>query len=122
MLYGRGLAGSSVAVLGMGCVGRAIAERLRGFGCRLLGADRITAMPGGVEGATLDMALVQGDLLIQALPLNDSTLHLIDKREIARARRGALWVNVGRGSVVDEAAMARHLAPSDAINRVGLRA
>ena len=71
-------------------------------------------MPADVEGATLDTALDQADLLILALPLTDSTLHLIGEREIARARRGALWVNVGRGSVVDEAAMARHLATGQA--------
>lgn len=114
VLYGHGLSGSTVAVLGMGCVGQAIAERLRGFGCRLLGVDRISAMPAGVEGATLDTALDQANLLILALPLTDSTLHLIGEHEIARARRGALWVNVGRGSVVDEAAMARHLATGQA--------
>jgi phosphonate dehydrogenase len=114
VLYGHGLSGSTVAVLGMGCVGRAIAERLRGFGCRLLGVDRTSAMPAGVEGATLATALDQADLLILALPLTDSTLHLIGEREIARSKRGALWVNVGRGSVVDEAAMARHLATGQA--------
>lgn len=114
LLYGRGLAGSTVAVIGMGCVGRAIAERLRGFGCRLIGVDRTAAMPAGVEVATLDSALAQADWLMLALPLTDSTLHLIGEREIARARPGALWVNVGRGSVVDEAAMARHLASGQA--------
>jgi phosphonate dehydrogenase len=114
VLYGQGLAGSTVAVIGMGCVGHAIAERLRGFGCRLLGVDTRAAMPTGVEHATLDGALRQADLLILALPLTDSTLHLVGDSEIARAKRGALWVNVGRGSVVDETAMARHLATGQA--------
>ncbi len=114
VLYGQGLAGSTVAVIGMGCVGRAIAERLRGFGCRLMGVDRLVDMPAGVESATLDGALDQADLLMLALPLTGSTRHLIGEREIARARPGALWVNVGRGSVVDEAAMARQLATGQA--------
>lgn len=114
VLYGRGLAGSTVAVIGMGCVGRAIAERLRGFGCRMLGVDPLAAMPAGVESATLDSALHRADLLILATPLTDSTLHLIGEPEIARAKPGALWVNVGRGSVVDEAAMARYLATGQA--------
>jgi len=114
VLYGQGLAGSTVALIGMGCVGRAIAERLRGFGCRMLGVDRRAAMPDGVDAATLGTALDQADLLILALPLTDATLHLIGDAEIARAKRGALWVNVGRGSVVDEAAMARYLATGQA--------
>lgn len=114
MLYGRGLAGSTVAVIGMGCVGRAIVLRLRGFGCRLMGVDHRAEMPAGVEGATLDAALHQADLLILALPLTGSTQHLVGEREIGRARPGALWVNVGLGSVVDEEAMARHLASGHA--------
>ena len=98
----------------MGCVGRAIAQRLRGFGCRLLGVDACAAMPAGVEGVSLDTALSRADLLILALPLTGATRHLIGERELGLARRGALWVNIGRGSVVDEAAMARHLASGHA--------
>jgi phosphonate dehydrogenase len=114
VLYGQGLAGGTVAVIGMGCVGRAITERLRGFGCRLLGVDPVATMPPEVERATLEGALHQADLLILAVPLTDSTLHLIGEAEIARAKPGALWVNVGRGSVVDESAMARQLASGQA--------
>jgi phosphonate dehydrogenase len=109
-LYGAGLHGATVAVLGMGKVGRAIVERLRGFGCHLLGVDPSARMPAGVEGLTLDAALARASLFIVALPLDDSTRHLIGERELAAAAPGARWVNIGRGSVVDEAAMARHLA------------
>jgi len=108
-LYGRGLDGSTVAVLGMGRLGRAVVERLRGFGCRLLGVDPEAAMPPGVQAQTLAAALAQAQYVVLALPLLPATHHLIGEREIAAARPGALWVNVGRGSVVDEAAMARQL-------------
>lgn len=113
-LYGRGLAGSTVAVLGMGQVGRAIVQRLHGFGCRLLGVDTGARMPEGVTAMALDDALVQADYVLLALPLTAATRHRIGDREIGLARRGTLWVNVGRGSVVDEAAMARHLASGQA--------
>jgi phosphonate dehydrogenase len=109
-LYGAGLADATVAVIGMGRVGRAIIDRLRGFGCRLIGVDRAARMPVDVEALTLDEALVQADCLIVALPLTDDTWHLIGERELQLTRRGARWVNIGRGSVVDEAAMARQLA------------
>lgn len=108
-LYGRGLHGATVAVLGMGRVGRAVIERLRGFGCRLVGVDRDGAMPEGVEPAALDEALARADVVIVALPLGPDSVHLIDDERLARARAGALWINVGRGSVVDEAAMLRRL-------------
>lgn len=112
-LYGRGLHGRTVAILGMGRVGRAIAERLRGFGCRLLGVDAAAiagAWHQAVIPSTLDDALAQADWVFLALPLTADTLHLIDGARLARGRPGALWVNVGRGSVVDEAAMAAALA------------
>ncbi|MEI7447403.1 MAG: NAD(P)-dependent oxidoreductase [Burkholderiales bacterium] len=112
VLYGSGLAGSTVAILGMGRVGRAIAARLAGFGCAaVLGVDRPgIAMPEGIVPATLDDALARADRIFVALPLDGSTRHLVDASAIERSRHGTLWINVGRGSVVDEAAMAMALA------------
>lgn len=112
VLYGSGLADSTVAILGLGRVGRAIAARLRGFGCAaILGVDRPgTASPEGVERVPLAEALARAHWVFVALPLDASTRHLIDAATLEGSRRGALWVNVGRGSVVDEAAMASALA------------
>jgi phosphonate dehydrogenase len=109
-LYGRGLDGSTVAVVGLGALGAAIVQRLQGFGCRIVGVDRCAEVPPGVQPLPLDAALREADFAILALPLTASTRHLIDAGRIAAARPGMLWVNVGRGSVVDEAAMAEHLA------------
>jgi phosphonate dehydrogenase len=113
-LYGRGLEGSTVAVLGLGALGRAICARLRAFGCRLLGVDRQPQDLEGVEPWSLDEALAMADFIVIALPLTSETRHLIDRHRIARASRGALWVNVGRGSVVDENAMAEALQSGQA--------
>jgi len=49
-----------------------------------------------------------------ALPLTADSFHLVDGRRIGLARRGTMWVNVGRGSVVDEHAMAHHLGSGQA--------
>ncbi|MDT9002270.1 NAD(P)-dependent oxidoreductase [Paucibacter sp. APW11] len=115
-LYGRGLDGACVAILGVGAVGRAIAQRLGGFGCRLLGVDSAVAAdwPAAVQRCSLDEALAQADYVFVALPLNPATLGLIDQRRITQARPGTLWINIGRGSVVDEAAMAAALANGQA--------
>jgi phosphonate dehydrogenase len=106
VLYGTGLDGATVTSVGLGHVGRAIAARLAGFGCRLLGVDARAEMPDGVTDVTLDEALPVSDHVILAVPLSDRTLHLIDADALARLKAGALLVNVGRGSVVDEAAVA----------------
>jgi phosphonate dehydrogenase len=114
-LYGRGLSGARVAVLGLGAVGCAIIQRLRGFDCQLLGVDPgVPVTPPDVLRCELHEALAQSDFVFVALPLTRSTLRLIDRATLAASRRGALWINVGRGSVVDELAMAEALASGQA--------
>ena len=107
--YGKGLHGSVAAVVGLGHVGSAIVQRLRGFGCaRILGVDP-GAMLAGVETVSLDTAAQQADYLFVAAPLTTNTHHLIGDEQLAQARAGQLVINVGRGSVVDESAVTRAL-------------
>ncbi len=110
ILYGSGLDGATVAIVGMGAVGRAIATRLAGFGCRMLGVDPHAAMPSDVAHADLAGALAAADYLFLAAPLTRTSLHLIDRDALARMQPHALLINVGRGSVVDERAVADALA------------
>jgi phosphonate dehydrogenase len=105
-LYGTGLDGSTVTVVGMGAVGRAIVRRLSGFGCRLLGVDPGAEMPANVQQAKLHDALALSDFVLLAAPLSAASRHMIGADAIARMKRCALLVNVGRGSVVSEAAVA----------------
>ncbi|MBP0464739.1 hydroxyacid dehydrogenase [Roseomonas sp. PWR1] len=110
VLYGQGLDGATVAVLGLGALGGAICARLQPFGCRVLGVDPSRPAPPGVEATALEDALARADLVIAALPLLPGTLHLVDAARLALLRPGALLVNVGRGSTVSEAAVADALA------------
>lgn len=108
-LYGTGLHGSVVAVVGLGAVGRAIVDRLCGFGCaELLGVD-----PHGNDErltmVSLGEALSRSDYAILAVPLLDMTRHLVNASVLGGVRPGQILVNIGRGSVVDEAAVARAL-------------
>lgn len=106
-LYGVGLQGSTVAVLGLGALGKAIATRLSGFGCRMLGYDaNPQAAAENVERCPLDAALAQADYIVVALPLGTGARHLLDAGRIALCKPGALLINVGRGSTVAEAAVA----------------
>ena len=105
-LYGSGLAGATVAIVGLGQVGRAIDARLAGFGCaRIVGVDPGSAA-AGVTSVSLAEALSQAQFVFVAAPLTAQSHHLIDAAALAQARPGQWLINVGRGSVVDEQAVA----------------
>ena len=106
ILYGMGLDQSVVGIVGLGAVGRAIATRLSGFGCRLLGVDPREEPPPGIVPSDLPSALADSDYLILAVPLAPDSVHLIGRDALKRVKPGALLVNVGRGSVVEEVAVA----------------
>ena len=115
-LYGAGLDGSTVGILGVGRVGIAVAERLRGFGCaRILCVDpeppdARTRTRLHLDVASLDELLETSDFIVCATPLAPDTRHLIDADALRRVRPGCRLVNVGRGSVVDEQAVAAAVA------------
>jgi len=113
-LYGTGLAGSTIGLLGLGKLGMAYAERIRGFGVTLLGHDRHPPAESegrclGLQLAPLDEVLSRSDIVVVLLPLTEETRYRIDADEIAAMKPGSLLVNVGRGSVVREEAVARSL-------------
>lgn len=108
-LYGTGLHKATVAVVGLGLVGRAIVDRLMGFGCgQILGVDPAAGHPA-VRNVSLDEALAVSQFVFLAVPLTPASRQLIDAHRLARARPGQWLVNVGRGSVVDEEAVAAAL-------------
>lgn len=106
-LYGTGLSGSTVGIIGFGQVGQAIARRLSGFNCRIVAFD---AKPIGtsadVEAMDFGSVLELADIVVLGAPLTNATTGLINAEAISRMRRGALLVNPARGSLVDESAVA----------------
>jgi phosphonate dehydrogenase len=114
IFYGTGFAGRTAGIVGMGKLGRAVAERLGAFGMKLLYADPV-AIPAENErslGATrveLDELVARSDFVVVLAPLAPGTLHLFDAEMLARMKPGSFLVNVGRGSVVDEQAVANAL-------------
>jgi phosphonate dehydrogenase len=114
VLYGRGLAGSTVGILGMGAVGQAIAERLLKFSCRVLYYDRQPLAAErdselGIQPASPEEIYAASHFVVIALPLNENTVSFIDAAALSAMRSGAYLVNVGRGSCVDEKAVAEAL-------------
>ncbi len=114
-LYGTGLTGKTLGIIGMGAVGKAIAQRLSGFDMHLVycdkrALDRDTESALGLERVSLDLLLQSADFVVPMLPMAPDTLHLIDAAALARMKRGAYLINACRGSVVDEQAVAAALA------------
>jgi phosphonate dehydrogenase len=115
VLYGTGLDGAEVGIVGMGAVGQAIAHRLRSFRCRLSYCDARPLSPASEDAFGLcrrDLAtlLAHSDFLVLALPLANGSRHLIDAQALATMKPGALLINPARGSLVDEAAVADALS------------
>jgi phosphonate dehydrogenase len=113
--YGSGLAGATVGLIGFGLVGRAIAERLVGFQCRLLAYDQLASEPPEeawpyVTMVSFEEAMASSDYVVLALPLTDRTQHIVNCETIAGMKLGARLVNPARGSLVDESAVADAIA------------
>src|SRR5690606_20624828 len=111
----REIAGTTVGVVGLGGVGRAVAWRAAALGMRVLAVRRGSGgAPENVEllrgDDALDTLLARSDHLVLSAPSTPATRGLLDAASIARLRRTAVVVNVGRGDLVDEAALADALA------------
>jgi len=104
------LTGATVGLVGYGRIGRLVAERLHGFGARILGADPAPSVRDGEQVMELDELLSAADVVSLHAPLLPSTRYLIGAPELRRMRPTAILVNTARGAVVDEAALARALA------------
>ncbi|MBS1843175.1 MAG: phosphoglycerate dehydrogenase [Actinobacteria bacterium] len=104
-LMGVDLAGSTVGLVGLGGIGRAVARRLAGFGVEILAYDQAEAQADGVTRVDLDTLLRTASVVSIHVPLVESTRGLIGAEEIAKMRPGAMLVNTARGGIVDEAAM-----------------
>ncbi|HEX5871037.1 MAG TPA: D-2-hydroxyacid dehydrogenase [Longimicrobium sp.] len=106
----RELSESTLGIVGLGGIGRAVARRGVALGMKVLATRRRgTEGPRGVEVLNgpdaLDRILPRSDYLVLAVPQTDETRAMIGARELALLPRGAVLVNVARGGVVDEAAL-----------------
>jgi D-3-phosphoglycerate dehydrogenase len=107
------LRGRTLGIVGLGRIGLAVADRTRAFGMRLIGFDPYAsadvAAAHGIEVVDLPTLLDRADVVTIHVPLSDETAHLLDAAAIAQLKPGAIVLNVARGGVVDEAALAAAL-------------
>lgn len=102
---------ATLGVLGTGRIGRAAIERLRPFVARVVAYDPYPGdeLPGVERLGSVDEVLSVADILTLHLPLTSETHHLIDARRLALMRPGSVVVNVSRGGLIDESALAAAL-------------
>lgn len=98
------LGGQSAGIVGMGNVGRALAEILRsGFAMNVLSCgERRTNWPDHVRSVSLERLLEESDFVVLCVPLTSSTRGLIDRSALRRMKPGAFLVNLARGGITVE--------------------
>ncbi len=108
-MLGRGVFGKTLGIIGMGRIGRAIARRCHaGFGMDVIFFNRSVVEDAGVPARQLRSAaevMQQADFVVVAVPGSPETHHLINAELFSAMQRDAVFVNISRGDVVDEAAL-----------------
>lgn len=111
-----GMYGKTVGILGLGKTGQEVARLCKGFDMTVLGwrrsrtlADHVDQVFASGEGEGIEEILRRSDYLVLCVELNDDTWHLIGEKELNMMKKGAYLVNMGRGGLVDEKAMAEAL-------------
>ncbi|RJP22264.1 MAG: D-glycerate dehydrogenase [Deltaproteobacteria bacterium] len=109
------VAGKTIGIVGMGKIGSAVARRSRGFSMRILYSGRSRFAPAveaefGASYRPLDDLLAESDFVVLCVPLTAETRGLIGRERLRKMRRTAVLVNIARGEVVDEEAVAEALS------------
>ena len=107
------LRGRTLGIIGLGKIGQAVADRAAGLEMNVIGYDPfVTAEQAALHGVTLvelDAIIEQSDVITVHVPLNKATRDIVGAEQIARMKPGVMLVNVARGGVYNEAAVAQAL-------------
>ena len=111
---GRELRGKTLGIIGLGKIGKAVARRATGFEMRVLASDPYLteeqASEVGAKLVGLAELLHRSDVITVHTPLTSQTRHLLGRGQLEATKPGAFVLNVARGGIVDEAALADALA------------
>ncbi|SMX70990.1 D-3-phosphoglycerate dehydrogenase [Brevibacterium sp. Mu109] len=113
-LTGVELYDKTLGIIGLGRIGGLVAERAKSFGMNLIGYDPYIsasrAAQMGVKVMELDELVEQADFLTVHMPKTPETVGMIGREQLAKAKQGVRIVNVARGGIVDEEALAEAVA------------
>jgi phosphoglycerate dehydrogenase-like enzyme len=104
------LQGRTLVVVGFGSIGRAVAQRARAFGMQIVAVTR-TPRPSELAdrvypSSELPSALQLADVALIAVPSHGDTVHLVNERTLRACKPGCILINVARGDVVNQRALA----------------
>lgn len=99
------LKGQTLGLVGLGPIGRCVAEKALALGLKVIAYDPYAAPHVGVELVTLDRLWSDADIVSLHVPCLPETAHLINRTTLARMKPGAVLINTSRGGLVDEAAL-----------------
>ncbi|MHB7942219.1 2-hydroxyacid dehydrogenase [Staphylococcus capitis] len=113
LLSGKDVYGSTVGIYGMGDIGRAFARRLKGFNTRILYHNR-TQNPEAEKEldatyVSFESLLKESDFVICTAPLTPQTENQFDSKAFNLMKNDAIFINIGRGAIVDETALVEAL-------------
>lgn len=100
----RQLTGKTVGIIGFGAIGQDLKYLLQPFACRVLTYDVI-----GDSHVTLDKLLQESDIVSVHLPLNETTQHFLDAKQLNLMKLDAILINTSRGGIVNEQALKERL-------------
>lgn len=99
------LCGKTWGIVGLGNIGRKVAKIADAFGCRIIACKRTPEED--IECVDIDTLCERADIISVHTPLNDSTRSLIGEKQVSLMKKDAILINVARGAVLDEAAVAK---------------
>jgi len=108
--HALGFCGATLLIVGLGRIGRAIARRAKAFDMHVIAAvQTLRAAPDDVDEIVsvqrLATALSRADVVIAAVPSTPATVKMFNRERFAQCKRGALFINIARGDVVDADAL-----------------
>ena len=104
------ISSKTLGIIGLGQIGKILADRAAAVGMRVVGTNRSRHTPAGVEWLPLDELLAESDYISVQAPLTPETRHLINRDTLRRMKPSAYLINTSRGGLVDHAALAEALA------------
>ncbi|HBE78176.1 MAG TPA: hydroxyacid dehydrogenase [Firmicutes bacterium] len=107
------IAGKKLGLIGFGNIAREVAKRAQAFNMKIVDYHRNVnpeiEKSFGVEPVSLEKLLQESDYVVILIPLSPQTRHLISERELKMMKKSAILINMARGLIVDELALARAL-------------
>jgi D-3-phosphoglycerate dehydrogenase len=106
----RRIEGQTLGIVGLGNIGRRLAEKAQGLGLKVIGTSRSKRdIPPGVEVVELDELLARSDYISLHVPMTSETKQMLGAKQFAKMKPTAYLINTARGGVIDHAALAAAL-------------